>query len=1130
MKNSVIITLIMVVIIFSISILINHNSVPKIDKTSLQFAKKNPTLLKAYELRQKISNPKGKQPDRPDQAMQYEADLRSEIGKAFSYSIDWRIKALKEAKQISLSKQLADNMVWVERGPGNIGGRSRAIVLHPNDTNIWWVGAVGGGIWKTTDAGYSWICQTDDMPVLSATTIDICQSQPNILYAGTGEGFYNYDAVIGDGIFKTENGGSNWTQLVSTAKNVNFRYVNRIIVHPTNASIVLAATNEGLFRSTNGGDSWITIFSDSGRVQQIIANPANFNTQYLTINSKGIYKSTNMGLTWKRVSEEIENHARIEIAISSADTSYLYASAVNSEGGLSGFYKSINAGKDWNFLDDDPNWFRNQGWYDNTLCVDPFNPDIVIVGGIDILKINTVSDTINATALSQWYGGFGLPYVHADQHFLVTIKGLGDNYSIIAANDGGIHYSPDKGISWEDKNNNYNVTQYYDGDRHPFLDKFIAGSQDNGTNLSPSGTIFSTGWNEVIGGDGFDCAWDKENPNVVYGTLYSSTLYKSINGGLTFTLINDDVLEPDDSFFHTPLEMDPHNSQKLFTASGSNLIYYSDDAGENWNSVPVELGSNKILKIRVSKADSNIVWVASTSEYINLSTDAGHTFTPIARPTETPNARLTGLETHPFDSATALIAFGIYGYGKIFRTENLGSTWEDITNNLPDVPVHCALIMPYNTDEIWIGTDIGVFISTNNGQSWSYSTNGLPAVSVRRLKIVNQEIVAVTHGRGIWSMNNDLLPEYVIPLDTPILADLNYPNPNLDQLKVSFIARGNYDSLSIQLNDATVRTMTQFPVYEDTFAYIPVTAPAKLNIRLVGRKDGSYFESDIQSINYYNKVNTLNENFDSEPILFSGDLEISQEAGFASATMHTNHNYDDQRDYITIIETPVKLFDDSKLTYRDVALVEPGEKDAYYPNEQIWDYVTVEGSKNGSDWILLIEPYDCRLNSAWQTAYDTSIPGNSTMFVDHEINLADYFSAGQIVYLRFRLHADEALNGWGWAVDDVKIISEQSTLVDDNSNIATDFNLIGNYPNPFNSGTTIQFSLKQGGLVQLEIFNNLGQKVKTIINNTEYSEGIIHKVRWDGTTVSGSVAASGTYYYRLISGNQSQVKKMILLR
>ncbi|MBN1407924.1 MAG: T9SS type A sorting domain-containing protein [Calditrichaceae bacterium] len=616
---------------------------------------------------------------------------------------------------------------------------------------------------------------------------------------------------------------------------------------------------------------------------------------------------------------------------------------------------------------------------------------------------------------------------------------------------------------------------------------------------------------------------------MVYGTLYSSYIYKSVNGGLTFNQINGSEI-PESDFFHTPFEMDPHNSQKIFTASGLNTVYYSDDAGENWNSVPVELGSNKILKIRVSKADSNIVWAASTSEFINYSTDAGDSYSTITRPAGTPTARLTGMETHPSDSATALITFGIYGSGKIFRTENLGISWEDMTNNLPDVPVHCALIMPHNTDEIWIGTDIGVFISTDNGQSWSYSDNGLPAVSVRRLKIVNQEIVAVTHGRGIWSLHNDQLPKIVVPLDIPILADLNYPNPNTHQLQIDFMARGDYDSLLIQLNDATIQTLTRFPVYQDTLTIIPVSAATGLTIRIVGVKNNQNYQSDLKTIHYYQKIDTLDEDFESEPVLFSGDFEISQESGFESATLHTNHNYDDQREYISVLETPVKIYSDSYLFYRDVAIVEPGEEGKFYPDIQMWDYITVEGSADGVNWEILILPYDCRFFTAWQTAYESSNPGNSTMFDDHEIKLAEYYPAGTIIYLRFRLYADEAANGWGWAIDDVEIASEEFTTLHKHPAMATEFKLLGNYPNPFNPGTTIRFTLEQTGPVQLDIYNNLGQRIKTIIDNKEYQNGKIHRAYWDGSTSSGSMAASGTYYYRLISGQQSQVKKMILLR
>jgi hypothetical protein len=248
--------LILLIFLASTTVFLFKNKEHVLNKSSYEYAKQNSLTLKAYEIERKKTKPKGKAYDRPDEAMLYEVELRSEIGKPFSYKSNWRVEAQKQAKNYSILKTGKNDFEWVERGPGNIGGRTRSIVIHPQNPNIWWVAAVGGGIWQTTDKGENWYSQTDDLPVLSATTIDICQSIPDILYAGTGEGFGNYDAVIGDGIFKTNDGGLNWYQLSSTASNNNFRYVNRIIVHPLDPNILLAATNSGLFRSINGGIDW----------------------------------------------------------------------------------------------------------------------------------------------------------------------------------------------------------------------------------------------------------------------------------------------------------------------------------------------------------------------------------------------------------------------------------------------------------------------------------------------------------------------------------------------------------------------------------------------------------------------------------------------------------------------------------------------------------------------------------------------------------------------------------------------------------------------------------------------------------------------------------------------------------
>jgi hypothetical protein len=219
-------------------------------------------------------NKDGLRPDHPDEAALEEFMLRSMIGGKFSYPLGWRFKAFDQIQQQSYRLFAVNSQLqWKERGPSNIGGRTRAVIVHPKNPDVWWVGAVGGGVWYTQDAGQSWTCQTDHLPALAVCALAICDSQPNVLYAGTGEGFYNYDAIVGDGIFKTTDGGQSWTQLASTAENYDFRYVNRIVVHPFHPDTLLAATKTGVFRSLDGGQSWEKVFDNGKNVQQIVCNP-----------------------------------------------------------------------------------------------------------------------------------------------------------------------------------------------------------------------------------------------------------------------------------------------------------------------------------------------------------------------------------------------------------------------------------------------------------------------------------------------------------------------------------------------------------------------------------------------------------------------------------------------------------------------------------------------------------------------------------------------------------------------------------------------------------------------------------------------------------------------------------------
>ncbi len=1077
----------------------------------------------AFEMEEKEE---GKaRPDQPERAMAEEIALRSTIGGKFSYSGSWRFKALKSAlltRKNVLFKAAALN--WVERGPGNFGGRTRSVVVHPNDVNTWWAGAVGGGIWKSTDAGGSWRCVTDDLPVLSVTTIDICKNQPDVLYAGTGEGFYNYDAIIGDGVFKSSDGGETWTQLNSTASNANFRYVNRLIVHPDHPDTLVVVTNTGVYRSNDGGSTWTETFNNGQRVQQIIANPLRWDTQFITVYATGIYKSTDGGYNWTYVSEEITNHYRIEMAISPTDTNIVYASPVDENYGLLGFFRSPDAGNTWFNYGNSTNWLNSQGWYDNALVVSPLDPDVVIVGGLDIYRVEINGASMTTTKLTNWYSGTEYPYVHADQHALVTIKDGNTNFAIIAGNDGGVFYSPDMGASWESKDNHYNVTQYYDADRHPTVNAFIGGTQDNGTHRSPDEATATDSWTEVIGGDGFDCAWNKTNPSIVYGTLYSTRIYKSTDGGYTFYSINNNM--PESGVFHTPLAMDPNNSDKLFTAGDDNTLWWTDDGGNNWYSVSVNYNDYTLIKIAVSLANSNIVWSGTTTIYNHVSTDGGLSFSQVTQPSGSPHAYLTGISTHPVKDSTAFITIGSSGYGKIYRTRDLGQTWEDITHNLPDVPVFTVLVMPFDTTEIWIGTDIGLFISYDNGQSWQYANNGIPAVSIRRLKIVNQEIVAATHGRGIWSVHRDEIQGY--PPTAPTLHDITVPNPNTGLLKIHFTANDDYDSVQVWVNDQHVDDLGAVSTGTDTFGLYQTNPPQTVTAQVIGFRNGAGAASNQKSNEIYAAVDTLSEDFNDYSSTFFGDLQIQDVSGFSNPALHSSHPYSNQTTYYAYLGTPITIKAGSYFNYDDVAIVEPGEQGSVYGDSNFWDYVTVEASDDGDNWTIVIEPYDCRYDAVWENAYKYGNDGNENMFRSHSISLTNYFSENVNVYLRFKLYANASNNGWGWAIDNVvagNSVSEVSKGITLNK-----FQLVGNYPNPFNPGTNILFTLAKTGTVRLEVFNLLGEKVRTLINNEVLSNGKVHRVYWDGLTDGRKPVSSGMYVYRLSSAGHTAVKKMLLLK
>ncbi len=1090
-----------------------HKVKPKFDRTT------SAGLEKYLFEQKKIAKTRPKF-DKPDKAAEEENAMHSEVGKKPAYKGSWRFRAIEQARQHTVSSLNKTTVLnWVERGPGNYGGRTRSIVVHPTNANIWWAGAVGGGIWKTTDAGQTWTCKTDNMPVISVASMAICKNSPDVLYAGTGEGFYNFDAIVGDGIFKSTDGGETWQQISATVGNSNFRYVNRIIVDPDDPDIFTAATKSGVYISEDGGLNWNETFNNGGNVQQIVANPLLYDKQFIAVNGTGIYKSVDGGFSWNFVSNEITNPNRIEMAISPTDTSILYAAPVDDNSGLLGFFRSADGGETWTDYGNSTNWLGGQGWYDNALVVSPLDPNYIYVGGINIYRVHISGANMSATQLTEWYTGASYPYVHADQHALVTITTGPNSFSVLAGNDGGVHYSTDMGSNWQEMNNNYNVTQYYDADRHPSSNDFIGGTQDNGTHRSPTDPDYTSSWDRVIGGDGFDCAWDKTDPSVVYGTLYYTKIYKSTDGGYNFSYVNNGM--PESGVFHTPLSIDPNNSNKLVTAGDNNTVYWTDDAAANWHSATVANNGYTRYKTAISLSSSDIVWAGGTTIYMNVSTNGGQTFNQTVQPAGSPSAWVTGISTHPSKDSTAFLTIGSSGSGKIYRTRDLGQTWENINNNLPDVPAYTVLVMPFDTTEIWLGTDIGLFISYDNGASWQYSDEGLPAVSIRRLKIIGQEIVAATHGRGIWSVHRDELSEG--PLLAPGLQDITVANPNTHILKLRFNANSNYDSVQVIVNGNIVDRLGYVAAGSDTFGTYLTTPPEDIIAQVIGYRGTNSALSTEKSGHIYSAQETLTEDFNDLQTTFFGDLSASSQSGFSTALLNSGHPYTDGQTAIGYWGTPITIKAGASLSYRDVAVVEPGESGSVYGDAGFYDYVTVEGSDDGDNWTVLVEPYDCRFDASWQSAYDNNGDGNEGMFRDHLIDLTATYPLDTNVQFRFKLFADANTNGWGWGIDDVTAANSVSAI-EGTEQTVKEFALNQNYPNPFNPSTAISYQLSTVSTVRLVVYNALGQKVRTLVSGKQ--DAGEHRV-----TFNADGLASGIYVYKLTTDNGFvQTRKMILVR
>ncbi|MBN2559936.1 MAG: hypothetical protein JXQ75_03275 [Phycisphaerae bacterium] len=710
---------------------------------------------------------------------------------------------------------------WNAIGPGNIGGRTRAIVFDPQDPDIMYAAGVAGGIWKSTDAGANWTVTDDLMLNLAVSTIAIDPSNSNILYAGTGEGFLGgRPGVQGLGIFKSTDAGATWTQLAGTVTGVPegaFYYVNKLVISPNDPTRIYAATRFGVWRSLDSGQTWSAVLRNPHYQGGVPAtngcmvgctdlavrtdrNPDVLFAAFGSFESDGLYRSDDGGDSWVAYTTG-SYQGRMTIAIAPSDNDVIYL-AMADNGGLYGFGRLVSvfrADDGVNFssvLDFDHPFslwlfsyvsiatgcFKHpvvysQGWYDNIIAVDPVDPDIVWVGGINVHRSDDGGQTFGLAGYWFYYLMDPPPptYIHPDQHAIVFHPDYDgtSNQVMYVGNDGGIFRTtnaraatsqeecpigPDPGpppdVVWESMNNSYGVTQFYHGDSARDVDMFVGGAQDNGTSRALA-TGAPDGWKMIYGGDGGYVAIDPTNGQRLFiETNGFPKIYVSNDGGETSEEATAGITDTDGVFI-TPLAMDQSNPDILWT--GGTRPWRTTNGATSWEVAgPNFAGPDQITAIAIAPSDSNVVYLGFTNGYIARTTNAldpSPTWTIFVNGLW--GAWVSSVAVDPDEPDTAYCTYSNYGVPHVLRSVDGGSNWISIdgieVTGVPDIPAHWIAVRPCDSQQLYVGTELGVFASDNGGSTWQPANNGLAHTVVETLDLKDDNtLVAFTHGRGAY--------------------------------------------------------------------------------------------------------------------------------------------------------------------------------------------------------------------------------------------------------------------------------------------------------------------------------------------------------------------------------------------
>lgn len=704
-----------------------------------------------------------------------------------------RMLSAKAYKDVLSKKSRAAivNVEWTNLGAKNQGGRSRTMLIDANDATgkTVFVASVGGGIWKTTDitqAEPNWTAVNDFMDNLAVTSLAQDPSNTQILYAATGEGTGNSDAIRGLGVWKSTNGGTTWSQLAAT-NNSDFNYCQKVVVNST--GILLISTNTGLWRSTNAGSSFTKVLGTglgiTGATSDFAWDIAIASNGHIFASLNGtIHKSTNAGVTFGSAMTLPISAQRIVLACAPNDANYAYALVENGSV-IEGILRTTNGGTAWTARNEPADadggipaadFSRSQAWYDLSIAVDPNNKDVLMVGGVDLFKSTDGANTW--TQISHWYGGFGFPYVHADQHF-IQYKSGSSSIAYFCC-DGGIFQTNNATSSTPtmlDKGTNYITTQFYGCAIHPtaLTAHYLAGAQDNGSHLFTTNILQNT--TQVTGGDGAYCNIDQNEPDYQFTQYVRNNYYRSDDGGNSFTSIS----ESNNGRFINPSDYDDVNNRLYAARSNNQYLRWNDpQTGSSFTTITIAAFAGQVSAVKVSPNTSNRVFFGiGTGDVFRV--DNAHTGSPTATSISTglPSGYVSCVEVETGNDNHLLVTYSNFGVNSVWESTNGGTSWTSVEGNLPDMPIRWALFNPGNSDQVILATELGVWSTDNlNGGAtvWGASNSGLANVRVDQLQVRQSDkyVIAATHGRGLFASDLFTDPNALFDVDKR-LAYTNIP-------------------------------------------------------------------------------------------------------------------------------------------------------------------------------------------------------------------------------------------------------------------------------------------------------------------------------------------------------------------